>query len=182
MKKNLLLIGIGLMLSFAPAFAANNCVGNASCNENDVLPCKDVFTRMYNERATMYNVLGLSPDQAKIKDEIEKRHYVEVDAKVNQLAQEKYVLLKLSQNNASDKAVNKQKCVVNNIKNEIEKMSHKYDHEFKSILSAEQKAKYNAVKKMEYREIKNCQKNQKYYKQDPHLRPFGEKMYFYSVG
>ena len=53
----------------------------------------------------------------------------------------------------------------------------KYDKEFKSILNSEQKGKYNTVRKMEKKEVKYCIKNKAFYKRDPKLRPFGEKMY-----
>lgn len=59
----------------------------------------------------------------------------------------------------------------------MQEIDKKYDKEFKSILNSEQKGKYNTVRKMEKKEVKYCIKNKAFYKRDPKLRPFGEKMY-----
>ena len=79
---------------------------------------------------------------------------------------------------ASEKALDKQEKVVKDIEKCMKQINKKYDKEFKTVLDSEQKSKLNTVRKMERKEIKYCQKNKAFYKRDPKLRPFGEKMYY----
>lgn len=148
------------------------------CGCSKQTKCIDLMTSMYNERATLYNVLNLSNDQQKCKDVIDKKRYEELGVQFRQYEQEKYVLDNMCKHNASEQAIKKQEKVVKNIEKCIKKIGEKYDKEFKSILNSEQKAKYNSVRKMEKKEIKYCLKNKAFYKRDPKLRPFGEKMYY----
>ena len=136
------------------------------------------MTSMYNERATLYNVLNLSNDQQKCKDIIDKKRYEELGKQFQEYEKEKYVLDKMCNHNASEAAVKKQEKVVKNIEKEMQKIGKKYDKEFKSVLNSEQKSKYNTIRKMERKEVKYCMKNKAFYKRDPKLRPFGEKMYY----
>lgn len=155
---------------------AENQKPNCGCSKQT--KCIDLMTSMYNERATLYNVLNLSNDQQKCKDVIDKKRYEELGAQFRQYEQEKYVLDNMCKHNASEQAIKKQEKVVKNIEKCMKEIGEKYDKEFKSILNSEQKAKYNSVKKMEKKEIKYCLKNKAFYKRDPKLRPFGEKMYY----
>lgn len=148
------------------------------CGCSKQTKCIDLMTSMYNERATLYNVLNLSNDQQKCKDVIDKKRYEELGVQFRQYEQEKYVLDNMCKHNASEQAIKKQEKVVKNIEKCMKEIGEKYDKEFKSILNSEQKAKYNSVRKMEKKEIKYCLKNKAFYKRDPKLRPFGEKMYY----
>ena len=156
-------------------FAENQ---KTDCNCSKQTKCIDLMTSMYNERATLYNVLNLSNDQQKCKDVIDKKRYDELGIQFRQYEQEKYVLDNMCKHNASKQAIKKQEKVVKNIEKCMKEIGEKYDKEFKSILNSEQKAKYNSVRKMEKKEIKYCLKNKAFYKRDPKLRPFGEKMYY----
>lgn len=156
-------------------FAENQ---NPNCGCSKQTKCIDLMTSMYNERATLYNVLNLSNDQQKCKDVIDKKRYEELGVQFRQYEQEKYVLDNMCKHNASEQAIKKQEKVVKNIEKCMKEIGEKYDKEFKSILNSEQKAKYNSVRKMEKKEIKYCLKNKAFYKRDPKLRPFGEKMYY----
>lgn len=155
---------------------AENQKPNCGCSKQT--KCIDLMTSMYNERATLYNVLNLSNDQQKCKDVIDKKRYEELGVQFRQYEQEKYVLDNMCKHNASEQAIKKQEKVVKNIEKCMKEIGEKYDKEFKSILNSEQKAKYNSVRKMEKKEIKYCLKNKAFYKRDPKLRPFGEKMYY----
>ena len=155
---------------------AENQKPNCGCSKQT--KCIDLMTSMYNERATLYNVLNLSNNQQKCKDVIDKKRYEELGAQFRQYEQEKYVLDNMCKHNASEQAIKKQEKVVKNIEKCMKKIGEKYDKEFKSILNSEQKAKYNSVRKMKKKEIKYCLKNKAFYKRDPKLRPFGEKMYY----
>lgn len=139
--------------------------------------CLDLITSMYNERATLYNVLNLSSDQQKCKDVIDAKRHDELTKQFQQYEQEKFVLDKMCKNKASSQALKKQENVVKNIEKCMKKIGDKYDKEFKSVLTSEQRSKLKSIKKMQKKEIKYCQKNKAFYKQDPNLRPFGEKMY-----
>ncbi len=139
--------------------------------------CLDLMISMYNERATLYNVLNLSSDQQKCKDVIDAKRYEELKKQFNRLEQEKFVLNKMCENKASSQALKKQEKVVNDIKKCMKKTGDEYDREFKSVLNSEQRSKLKSIRKMQRKEIKYCQKNKAFYEQDPNLRPFGEKMY-----
>ncbi len=156
---------------------AENQRPDCGCSKNT--KCLELMKSMYNERATLYNVLNLSNDQQKCKDVIDKKRYDELDGLFKQYEQEKYVLSKMcAHSGASEQAVKKQEKVVKNIEKCMQKTGEKYDKEFKSILNSEQKSKYNTIRKMEKKEIKYCMKHKAFYKRDPKLRPFGEKMYY----
>lgn len=168
MKKIILILT--LIIFANPVFAHCGCESQTKC--------LDLITSMYNERQTMYNVLNLSADQEKCKDQIDKARYQALDIKYSQLMQEKYVLKKLCENNSDKAAIKKQEDIINKCEKEIKNCADKYDNEFLSILDSEQKAKYKSIKKMEKKEIKYCRKNKAFYKRDPKLRPFGQAMYY----
>lgn len=155
-------------------------IGNlvsAECGCRNQTKCLDLMTSMYNERATLYNVLNLSSDQQKCKDVIDAKRYDELGKQFQQYEQEKFVLSRMCENKASSKALKKQENVVKNIEKCMKKTGDKYDKEFKSVLNSEQRSKLKSIRKMQSKEIKHCQKNKAFYEQDPNLRPFGEKMY-----
>lgn len=184
MKKRIFVIALITILTGLQINAAEQNVSTVSamqksdCGCSKQTKCLDLMTSMYNERATLYNVLNLSNDQQKCKDVIDKKRYEELGKQFQEYEKEKYVLDKMCNYNASEAAVKKQEKVVKNIEKEMQKIGKKYDKEFKSVLNPEQKSKYNTVRKMERKEVKYCMKNKAFYKRDPKLRPFGEKMYY----
>lgn len=168
------------------AFEQNTCpVGNAFTPETENVifsakdikescSCSDLVERMLNDRAATYNVLNLTPQQRKCKNEIEKCRYEELDKKINILEQEMYVLKKLQCNPETNAtAIKKQEKIIKDLKKDIDKTTRKYDKKFKALLSGEQKAKYNLIQKMKRKDIKRCEKNKPLFKPDPHLQPFG---------
>lgn len=151
-------------------------IGNltlAECGCHKQTKCLDLLTSMYNERATLYNVLNLSTDQQKCKEVIDQKRYNELGEQFKQLEQEKYVLSKMCEHQASPQALKKQEKVVKNIEKCMKKTGDKYDKEFKTVLNSEQRSKLKSIRKMQKKEIKYCQKNKAFYKKDPNLRPFG---------
>lgn len=184
MKKRIFVIALITILTGLQINAEEQNVSTVSamqkndCGCSKQTKCLDLMTSMYNERATLYNVLNLSNDQQKCKDVIDKKRYEELGKQFQEYEKEKYVLDKMCNHNASEGAVKKQEKVVKNIEKEMQKIGKKYDNEFKTILNSEQKSKYNTVRKMERKEVKYCMKNKAFYKRDPKLRPFGEKMYY----
>lgn len=161
-----------ITLTISTAFA-DNC---PSCGCSNNAKCLDLMTSMYNERATMYNVLNLSHDQSVCKDTIDKNRYEELSSYFHKYEQEKYVLANMCKHNASKEAIKKQQKVVDTIYNDMQKINKKYDKEFLSILNNFQKAKYKMIKKLEKKELKYCEKSKAFYKRDPNLRPFGEQI------
>lgn len=184
MKKRIFVIALIMILTGLQINAEEQNVSTVSAMQKSdwgcskQTKCLDLMTSMYNERATLYNVLNLSNDQQKCKDVIDKKRYEELGKQFQEYEKEKYVLDKMCNHNASEGAVKKQEKVVKNIEKEMQKIGKKYDKEFKSVLNSEQKSKYNTVRKMERKEVKYCMKNKAFYKRDPKLRPFGEKMYY----
>ena len=168
MKKILLFIAFILLTNSAFAQSSQNC---------DTNKCTQLMDFMYDRRATMYNVLNLSPDQQKCKDTMDKKYLQEVGDKFEQYEQEKFVLSNMKKHNASDSSIKKQEKIVKNLQNYMEGLNDKYEKEFKSVLDSEQKSKLSTIKRMEKKELKYCRHNKVYYKRDPKLRPFGEKMY-----
>ncbi len=181
MKKNVIFFIILLLFLAQNVQAASRPVvinTPQDCGCSKQTKCLDLMTSMYNERATLYNVLNLSNDQQKCKDVIDKKRYEELGKQFQEYEKEKYVLDNMCKHNASENTLKKQKKVVKNIEKNMQEIGKKYDKEFKSILNSEQKSKYNTVRKMEKKEIRYCMKNKAFYKRDPKLRPFGEKMYY----
>ncbi len=182
MSKKFFVLGICCLLCASAAFSQEIGImenNEQACKCNQTTKCLDLMTSMYNERATLYNVLNLSNDQQKCKDVIDQKRYEELGKLFKEYQQEEYVLSKMCEHSgASESAVRKQEKVIEKIKKEMQKTADKYDKEFKSILNSEQKAKYNTVTKMKRKEIKYCMKNKAFYERDPKLRPFGQKMYY----
>lgn len=168
--KNFLIIFIFLILA-SPVFAY-------TCENCTDIKCMDLMTSMYDKRATLYNVLNLSADQQKCKDTMDMKYLKEVGDKYEQYSQEKFVLNNLKKHNAGKNAIRKQEKIVKNLEKYMESLNSKYEKEFKSILDSEQKGKLNTISKMEKKELKYCRKQKAFYKRDPKLRPFGEKMYY----
>ena len=183
MKKVILILSFILIGNFALAECGctnlnSECKTSTNiCTEGKKSKCLDLMTTMYNERAALYNVLNLSTDQLKCKDVIDAKRYEELGEQFKKYEQEKYILTKMQEYQASKDAINKQEKVVKNIDKCMQKISKKYDKEFKTVLNSEQKSKLNTIRNMEKKQIKYCQKNKAFYKQDPNLRPFGVKMY-----
>lgn len=146
------------------------------CGCHKQTKCLDLMTSMYNSRAALYNVLNLTDDQIKCKDSIDKNRYQELSVEFQKYEQERFVLANMCKNNASKSALNQQEKVVKDIEKCMKQINTKYDKEFKRVLNSHQKSKLNTIRKMERKELKYCQNNKAFYKQDPNLKPFGERM------
>ena len=98
MLKKLFIIVVFCCLSGTIAFSQEiGIMGNneQACECNNSTKCLDLMTSMYNERATLYNVLNLSNDQQKCKDVIDQKRYEELGKLFKQYQQEEYVLSKI---------------------------------------------------------------------------------------
>lgn len=148
----------------------NNSQISAYKNQNK---CRELIQRMFDDRAAVYNVLNLSSEQKKCKDDIEKRRYDELDTKI--ILYEKLCTAPNEECNCqTDKAeLRKQKKTLKNIEQDIDNIMYKYDKEFKCILTRAQKTKYKNIQKIKKEELKQCKKGKRLFKQDPNLLPFG---------
>lgn len=170
MKRVVLFVVFLLLIN--PVWAEDNSV------YSKVPKCIDLETSMYNKRATLYNVLNLTPDQQKCKDTMDMNYLKEVGDKFEKYSQEKYVLNNLRKHNASKSAIKQQEKVVKNLEKQLEGLEDKYLKEFMTILTSEQKAKVRNIRKMEKGEKGYSKKQKPFYKHDSKLRPFGENMYY----
>ena len=137
MSKKFFVLGICCLLCASAAFSQEIGImenNEQACKCNQTTKCLDLMTSMYNERATLYNVLNLSNDQQKCKDVIDQKRYEELGKLFKEYQQEEYVLSKMCEHSgASESAVRKQEKVIEKIKKEMQKTADKYDKEFKSI-------------------------------------------------
>ncbi len=166
-----------LVLIFALILISSPIFANESCENCMQSKCVDLMDYMYNNRATLYNVLELSPDQQKCKDTIDKKYNEELELKYEQYNQEKFVLENMTKHGASESALKKQEKIINSLEKEMKGLNGKYEKEFCSVLSYEQRSKLRTIRRMERKTLNYCKKNKAFYKRDPRLRPFGEKMY-----
>ena len=118
MKKFIIFLSILILFSASNVLAETNPTtrtNSQSCGCCNQTKCLDLMTSMYNERATLYNVLNLSNDQQKCKDVIDKKRYEELGKQFQEYEKEKYVLDNMCKHNASEFALKKQEKVVKNI-------------------------------------------------------------------
>lgn len=175
MKKVFILFILAILTS---NLAFSDEIHNPDCGCSKQTKCLDIMSSMYHSRAALYNVLNLSNDQQKCKEVIEKKRYDELGVEFRKYQQEQYVLKRLCENNASKASIKNQEKVIKNIEKCMADINKKYDKEFNSVLCSEQKSKLKTIRRMEKKEIKHCQNNKAFYKRDPNLRPFGQKMYY----
>lgn len=147
-------------------------------SHKSVSKCLDLETAMYDKRAILYNILNLTPDQQKCKDTMDNKFQKEIGDKYEKYSQEKYVLSNLKKHNASKASVKKQEKVVKNIEKQIKNIQKKYDKEFLSVLTSEQRAKMRNISAMEKFEKWHYTKQKAFYQHDSKLRTFGDKMYY----
>jgi hypothetical protein len=123
------------------------------------------------ERAAIANALNLDACQIKEREEIEKRRYLNLDLNLNQLSQEQYALNTMRNGGVSRRCLSKQKKLVKKLDKEVERINDVYEREFYSILTRQQKNKYNEIRHIKERERKNADKP--LFKHDPNVRVFG---------
>lgn len=122
------------------------------------------------ERNSIYNVLNLTPDQIKKKNELEEKRYSELRPKLKQFCLDRKALKDLETEKKTDtKTIKSAQNKLDITKNDIRKTSLKFDKEFKKILNHEQKSKYNMIVKLKRAEMQELKHKQK----ETLLRPFG---------
>ena len=120
------------------------------------------------ERNSIYNALNLTPEQINKKTILEEKRYNELQPKLKQYCiAKKNINSKIKQTDNQIYKNNQRE--LDTIKNDIKKISSKYDREFKKILTSEQKSKYNMIVKLRRAELKTLGQKQR----AGALRPFG---------
>lgn len=168
--KNVVIFGfIILLLSAQTAFASvKNC---AYENEN----CSLLIENIRSQKDTLYNVLNLSEEQRKIKDEIEKRRVAEMQPLINEYRAEKCKLQEMVQLGCSDKEYKQQRKITNNAHKKIHKAFKKYDREFMKILCSLQKSKYREINRMVKKDLRYCRSNRRICPKNPYVNTFGKQ-------
>lgn len=174
MKKALLLISAGMLLSCPLVFAEDldtpetNITSAITTVKGDY--SLQLIDKIKAERNTIYNALNLTPEQIKQKDTIEAKRYTDLEPVLRKycLSHKKLNDIKKSKNEKEIKAVEKE---LDSVKKDIKDISNKYDKNLKKILTGEQKAKYDMIRKLKRAEI---QKNNKPANtKNTTLKPFG---------
>ena len=170
MNKALFMVGLSVVLCLNPAFAQEalkNDTISSAIEKEDYSP--QLIEKIKTERNSIYNALNLTSEQIKKKDALEEKRYQELQPKLKEFCINRKNLKDLETKKADTNAIKIAQNKLNSTKNEIKKISSKYDREFKKILTLEQKSKYNMVIKLKRADIKELEHKQK----EIALRPFG---------
>lgn len=174
MKKALLLIGLGILLSCPAVFAQEIDTPETEITSAMTAIKGDYSSQLIDkikiERNAIYNALNLTNNQIKQKDEIEARRYKALEPVLRKycLCHKKLNDIKNKNDKNEIKAAQKE---IETAKKDIKNISNKYDKAFKKVLTSEQKAKYNMVRKLKREEIKKSTKSSNDKKTT--LKPFG---------
>lgn len=173
MKKALMAVILGLMMSCATVYAAEEVsieteITTVAIEKGDFSP--QLIERIKAERNTIYNALNLTPEQICKKDIIEQKRYEELEPELKKLCIGRQKLKKFTcEKSDNTQAIKNAQKEVNTARKEIKSISNKYDREFKKILTSEQKAKYNMIRKLKRADLKKIDQKKK----TTSLRPFG---------
>ena len=175
MNKALFLVILGFLV-FCPAVYAEEEVSIETEVTTTAIMAGDYSTQLVEkikaERNTIYNALNLTPEQICKKDDIEKKRYEAIEPELKNLCLSRKKLKDLNNNKGADtKVINSAQKEVNAVRKEIKTLSNKYDKEFKKILTSEQRAKYNMIRKLKRADLKKFE--QKNTTKPASLRPFG---------
>ena len=170
MKKIIIISIITVFILFSPTALAKQktCVYE---DEN----CSELIENIRSQKNTLYNVLNLSPEQQKIKDEIETRRLEEMQPLINEYRNEKRKLHDMVKNGCSKQEYKQQKKITDTAHKKIHKTFKKYDREFIKILCPLQKSKYREINKLVKRDIKYCRLNKRSCTKNPYLNTFGKQ-------
>ena len=175
MKRTLLLIVSGILIAFCPAVFADEDMSIETEVTTTAIVQGDFSTQLVEkikaERNTIYNALNLTEVQLQEKDEIEKKRYEALEPELKKLCLSRKKLNDLETSKSADiKTIRSAQKEVNEARKSIKSISNKYDKEFKKILTSEQKAKYNMIRKLKRADLKKLEKKNT---KKPDLRPFG---------
>lgn len=137
----------------SPAYAA--CPVNCGCvNTQSGYDCNI----LYKDKCVLYNALNLTCEQAKCKEELEKKKVQKMSEVLPAYYSANDCLKKLEAANAPKKELKKQRKEVKKLEKQIEDIDECFQKEFKKHLTSLQKSKYNEIERLQKREIEKCQK------------------------
>ena len=174
MKRVILLVILGVIMS-CPAVVAEEDVSVETEITTKAIVQGDYSLQLVDkikaERNTIYNALNLTPEQIQKKDSIEKKRYEALEPELKKLCLSRKNLKDMETTKSTDvKTIKNAQKEVNEARRDIKSLSNKYDKEFKKILTSEQKAKYNMIRKLKRADLKKLEQKNSH---KPDLRPFG---------
>lgn len=179
MKKRVLLIAGLCLLMTAPTVFADEGVSietevtSSAANKDDY--SSQLVEKIKLQRQTIYNALNLTPCQLKQTEQIEARRYAAIEPELSKFCILRKKVKTLScEKNCDKKAINAAEKDLNQVKKNIKNISNKYDKEFKRILTSDQKAKYNMIRKLKRADLKKAEQLCKRGEKPSDLRPFGQ--------
>ena len=168
------------MMVFAgkSALAIENIHGAVvKCNRfthpESVMSYGEYIEKLQKERAIIYNALNLSDEQIQIYEDMMSESVPCYENRFNNLMKECYKLKAMQDANANECDILRQRRVVKNLKNNLEKSFNKDTNTFKKCLNSQQRAKYSMIKKLAHDDIKKASHKKDYYKSNPQMLPFG---------
>lgn len=174
MKRVILLVILGVIMS-CPAVLAEEDVSVETEITTTAIVQGDYSSQLVDkikaERNTIYNALNLTSEQIQKKDSIEKKRYEALEPELKKLCLSRKKLKELETTKSADvKTIKHAQKEVNEARRDIKSLSNKYDREFKKILTSEQKAKYNMIRKLKRADLRKLEHKNSH---KPDLRPFG---------
>ncbi len=178
MKKRVLMIGLCLLMCSSTVFAESEVsveteVTSTAIVKEDFSP--QLIEKIKVQRNTIYNALNLTPAQIKKNEEIEQKRYEALEPELRNLCLVRKKLKTLqSDQNSNKKEIRTTEKELNKVKNNIKNISNNYDKQFKEILTSDQKAKYNMIRKLKKSDLKKLEKSKNGKETPSDLRPFGK--------
>lgn len=172
--KRVLILFLMFLLASGTTFAAECCSNKKQYDFDTEYKCSQLIEKIRAQKNTLYNVLGLSAEQQKIKDEIELRRKAEMKPYTENFQCERKKLLQLAKTSYKSKEFKKQEKVTKKAWKDMHRIFKKYDKEFYKILCSTQKTKYKEIVKLTKRDIKYCRLNRKACPKDPYMNTFGK--------
>lgn len=174
MKKFLILFSTFLLLTTCTALAEDTCNNKRCYDFSRDYRCTQLINKIRFQKNTLYNVLGLSPEQQELKDEIEVRRQAETQPYKENYECQKHKLRELAQTSYQTAEFKKQRKVTKKAWKALQKKHKKFDKEFTKILCSTQKAKFKEIVRLTKRDIKYCRLNRKCCTKDPYMNTFGK--------
>ena len=174
MKRAILLVILGVIISCPAVFAEEEVSVETEITTTAIVQgdySSQLVDKIKAERNTIYNALNLTPEQIQKKDCIEKKRYEALEPELKKLCLSRKKLKDLETTKSTDtKTIKHAQKEVNEARRDIKALSNKYDKEFKKILTSEQRAKYNMIRKLKRADLKKLEQKKSH---KPDLRPFG---------
>ena len=178
MKKRVFMIGLCLLMCSSTVFAESDVsveteVTSTAIVKEDFSP--QLIEKIKIQRHTIYNALNLTPTQIKKNEKIEQQRYEALEPELRNLCLIRKKLKRLqSDKNCDQKEIRTTEKELDKVKDNIKKISNHYDKQFKEILTSDQKAKYNMIRKLKKSDLKKLEKSKKGKEAPSDLRPFGK--------